>query len=306
MVDPVHRHVLRQRSLGLPLRPGGLRRHGLSGVSARLADRPRLVLDRAALRRVRERPSAAAPVPAALGVGADRSGGARCRSLRRNDGVHRRRGGAPGAAVARARVAGAPRLRLRRADLLGRTGRSRARPRGAARAVRRPIAADPAHDDPRAAADRLRRRPRHRGHRAHHAADADRRHVRADRGGRTVTARCRTRRRGDPAVRERPQARSAMGVGLDARLCDLEHPHRCAARRGRRDRAGRPQRCAGHGSRRLRRDRRALAAPPRLPGRGAARVPRATQVACSANSPRRRWPRSRRRCTGRAGARCPG
>ena len=86
--------------------------------------------------------------------------------------------GTPRRAVARARLARPSRRLVRHPALLGIARRPRARLRPAAHPVRRPVAAHPAHDRPRAAAHRVHRRPGPPRDRAAHPARPHRRTVR--------------------------------------------------------------------------------------------------------------------------------
>ncbi len=212
-MDAGHGDVLRQRTLGVHLHHRRVLGDGLPGAPSRHPGRRRLLRGRTALRRLRHRPVPAAGVAAAVGVGADPGTGPRRRGVRRDHGLHRRRRRPVPAALAGARVAGPPRIRVRRDDVLGKAGRPRAPVRGAAHPLRRPEPARTAHDRPGAAADRRDGCAHARGHRDHHGPRTDRRSVRPDGTGIRRVHRHGDRRRGDPVHRERPAARSPVGLG---------------------------------------------------------------------------------------------
>ena len=301
-MDAGHGDVLRQPALGVPLHHRRVLGYGLPGAPPRHPGRPRLLHGRTALRDLRDGSVPAAGVAAAVGVGADPGAGPRRRRVRRHHGVHRRRRRAVPSAVAGARVAGAPRIRVRRDDVLGKARRPGASVRGAAHPLRRPEPARAAHDGPGAAADRRDGRAHSRGHRDHHGPRADRWPVRPHGPGIGRIHRHGDRRRGDPGHRERPAARSPLGVGR------RRHP-RTSQRAGRHPRAGphhpHERSTARDGDRRGDRAHachgRALGSRARVSRHGAAGVPR---TAHDGSGPAARP--DRRRTPARTGAPCPG
>ena len=95
LVDPGHGHVLREPPRRVHLHDRELHRHGLPGVPARITGRPRVLRRRPAVRDLRQRAAPLALRVPAVAVGPAGGAGSRCRPIRRNDGVHRRRGRTP-------------------------------------------------------------------------------------------------------------------------------------------------------------------------------------------------------------------